>query len=102
MLRNPEHWQKYYQGISAEQAFKRKYSFSDRIRYYWLDPQVQSAMDKLLRNLSKKLLPFSLLSQFTPKQFERIRRGEITHTPEAIIFDRIHAVLLGYKAACNS
>lgn len=102
MLRNPEHWQKYYQGTSAEQGFKRKYSFSDRIRYYWHDPEVRSAMDKLSRNLSEKPLPFSLLSQFAPKQYERIRRKEIAYTPEAIVFDHIHFVLLGYKAACNS
>ncbi|MBC7878159.1 MAG: D-tagatose-bisphosphate aldolase, class II, non-catalytic subunit [Anaerolineales bacterium] len=102
MLRNPEYWQKHYQGTSAEQAFKRKYSFSDRIRYYWPDPQVQSAMGKLLKNLDEKPLPLSLLSQFMPNQYEHIRRGEITQTPEAIIFDHIHAVLLGYKAACNS
>ena len=34
MREHPEHWVRYYHGNEAEQALKRKYSFSDRIRYY--------------------------------------------------------------------
>jgi D-tagatose-1,6-bisphosphate aldolase subunit GatZ/KbaZ len=30
----PRYWKKYYLGSAAEQAFKRQYSRSDRIRYY--------------------------------------------------------------------
>ena len=40
MLRDPRHWQKYYHGSAQELAFARKYSLSDRSRYYWSDEQV--------------------------------------------------------------
>jgi D-tagatose-1,6-bisphosphate aldolase subunit GatZ/KbaZ len=64
MVKYPEHWQKYYRGDEAEQAFKRKYSLSDRARYYWVQPEVQEAFARLMRNLGQKVLPYSLLSQF--------------------------------------
>lgn len=34
MVADPQYWKKHYQGTKEEIAFKRKYSFSDRCRYY--------------------------------------------------------------------
>ena len=68
MMSRPEHWQKYYSGSAAEQAFKRKYSLSDRIRYYWVQPEVQQALEQLMKNLSTVQLPLSLVSQFAPQE----------------------------------
>ena len=34
MCRDDRYWRKHYQGTEAELRFKRKYSFSDRCRYY--------------------------------------------------------------------
>jgi D-tagatose-1,6-bisphosphate aldolase subunit GatZ/KbaZ len=102
MVQHPEHWKKYYRGSEEEKAVKRKFSFSDRSRYYWSDPRVQAALKILMNNLSEKPLPLSLLSQFTPRQYEQIRRGEIARTPEGVIFDRIREVLLDYEAACGA
>ena len=64
MLKHPEHWKKYYRGNEMEQAFKRKYSLSDRIRYYWTYAEVQSAFERLMKNLGEAVLPYSLSSQF--------------------------------------
>ncbi len=101
MVQHPEHWKKYYHGSEEKQAFKREYSFSDRIRYCWHDPRVQTAWETLMGNLSEKPLPLSLLSQFAPRQYEHIRRGEIAWTPEAVVLDHIRAVLLDYETACE-
>jgi D-tagatose-1,6-bisphosphate aldolase subunit GatZ/KbaZ len=99
MLQHPEHWKKYYHGDEAEQAFKRKYSLSDRIRYYWSDPKIQSALEGLLNNLEQRPIPLSLLSQFAPIQYERIRCGEIEKTPKSILLDHIRMVMSEYQAA---
>ncbi|MBV6449395.1 MAG: D-tagatose-1,6-bisphosphate aldolase subunit GatZ [Anaerolineales bacterium] len=64
MLKHPEHWKKYYRGNEMEQAFKRKYSLSDRIRYYWTYAEVQRAFERLMKNLGEAVLPYSLSSQF--------------------------------------
>jgi D-tagatose-1,6-bisphosphate aldolase subunit GatZ/KbaZ len=101
MIQHPEHWKKYYRGSEEERAFKRKYSFSDRLRYYWPQPQVGAALEKLLRNLNEKPLPLSLLSQFAPVQYEQIRGDETSCTPEAIISSWVQAVLRNYEAACG-
>lgn len=101
MMHNSEDWQKYYHGTPRQQAFARKYSLSDRIRYYWPYPEVQTALYKLFMNLNEKPLPLSLLSQFMPRQYEHVRSGEILPTPEAVILDRIQGVLRDYKFACG-
>jgi D-tagatose-1,6-bisphosphate aldolase subunit GatZ/KbaZ len=70
MIDNPEYWQKYYLGTAEEQAYARKFSFSDRIWYYWLDPKVQAAVLRMFNNLDKIDIPLPLLSQFFPKQYQ--------------------------------
>jgi len=101
MTQHPEHWIRYYRGPAAEQAFRRKFSLSDRLRYYWPDPQVQAALARLLKNLSRMPLPLSLLSQFAPRQYEQVRSGEIAPKPEALIANRVRDVLLDYEDACG-
>ena len=49
MLANPEHWKNYYRGDDAALRFARKYSLSDRSRYYWTQPSVAEALHILLR-----------------------------------------------------
>ncbi|WP_322506709.1 class II D-tagatose-bisphosphate aldolase, non-catalytic subunit, partial [Anaerolinea sp.] len=48
MRDDPRHWQGYFAGTPAEQALARRYSFSDRIRYYWHLPAAQEAVRRLL------------------------------------------------------
>jgi D-tagatose-1,6-bisphosphate aldolase subunit GatZ/KbaZ len=97
MLRDPRHWQKYYHGSPEELAFARKYSLSDRSRYYWSDEQVQNAFSRLLANLSSRSLPLALLGQFAPEQLPRIRDGSLANNPGAIVLDRIDRVLEDYQ-----
>ena len=101
MRRRPEHWRRYYRGSEGEQAFKRKFSFSDRMRYYWPDPQIQAAFRTLLHNLKEAPPPPSMLSQFAPRQYDRVRDGESAATPEALIARRLSEVLLDYQSACG-
>ena len=99
MRRDPGHWQKHYHGSPQELAFARKYSLSDRSRYYWPDVMVQAAFNKLLANLSAHPLPLALLSQFAPCQVASIRDGSLDNKPEEIILDRIDQVLEDYQMA---
>jgi len=101
MIQRPEYWGKYYRGSEDERSFKRKYSLSDRLRYYWTDAQVQSALETLLANLGTKALPLSLVSQFAPIQYQRIRQNEIPSTAEAILLDYVQIVLQDYEAASS-
>jgi D-tagatose-1,6-bisphosphate aldolase subunit GatZ/KbaZ len=93
MLKHPEHWRKYYHGDECEQAFKRKYSLSDRARYYWVHPEVQNALGRLMRNLGTAILPFSLLSQFV---------GQTGINAGAVIALKVKRVLDDYLEACTA
>lgn len=92
MVKHPEHWKKYYRGGEREQAFKRKYSLSDRVRYYWVQPEVQSAYERLMMNLGDGVLPYSLLSLFV---------GEIGFTAAQVVAFKVGRILDDYLAACR-
>lgn len=51
MLQYPENWHEYYHGSEQEKKIKRKYSLSDRCRYYLTVPDVKHSMDVLIGNL---------------------------------------------------
>jgi D-tagatose-1,6-bisphosphate aldolase subunit GatZ/KbaZ len=101
MCRAPQYWNKHYHGSPAEMALARKYSRSDRVRYYWPDPQVRAAFQQLIANLSGRRLPAGLVSQYAPAQFRRIGEGALECTPEAILLDHIDEVLEDYAYACG-
>jgi D-tagatose-1,6-bisphosphate aldolase subunit GatZ/KbaZ len=101
MLRNPGHWWKHYTGDERELAFARKYSFFDRARYYWVDREVERSLQLLLGNLRSVSIPLSILSQYLPVQFERVREGALEKEPEAFIRDRVMDVLKKYACAAG-
>jgi D-tagatose-1,6-bisphosphate aldolase subunit GatZ/KbaZ len=101
MLANPSHWQKYYHGDERALLQARKYSYSDRSRYYWTEPTVQRSLSHLLQNLAGQALPLTLLSQFLPDQYHRIRRGDLINEPRAILLDKVGRVLSDYSYACG-
>jgi D-tagatose-1,6-bisphosphate aldolase subunit GatZ/KbaZ len=99
MLAHPEQWEGYYTGSAEEQALARRYSYSDRMRYYWPDPDIESAVRTLLANLSERDLPDPLLSAFLPVQYDRVRRGDLGRSPRELVIDRVRDVLRAYAAA---
>jgi len=101
MLENPVYWQNYYQGTEREQAFARKYSFSDRIRYYWPNPKVQIALQKLFDNLRDLDIPAPLLSQYVPVQYQKSLRTGISVTPAMLVASAIQGILEKYTSACG-
>lgn len=99
MVNNPVYWKHYYHGNRNEVQFARKYSFSDRSRYYWTDPKVQQALHRLFNNLERIKIPLPLISQFFPRQYERIREGVLEADPKSLVKDRINDVLRIYSDA---
>ncbi len=90
MLKAPGKWDKYYTGTETDRYIKRKYSFSDRCRYYMPTEPVQAAKDKLIANLrTLGEVPLNLMSQFMPVQYTKVREGLLVNDPEELIKDRI-------------
>lgn len=101
MLREPADWLPYYPGSAAEQKLLRRYSYSDRVRYYWHRPEIAHAVEQLVSNLSATKIPESMLSRYLPQQYGRMRAGTIAADPVALIVDKVRDVLRMYAAACQ-
>jgi D-tagatose-1,6-bisphosphate aldolase subunit GatZ/KbaZ len=100
MVRRPEWWQGYYDGDPTAQRVARRYSYSDRLRYYWPDTQVSAAVERLIVNLRACPPPSALISAFLPGQYARVRAGALAADPVALALDRVRDVLRTYSTAC--
>ena len=89
MLSNPSDWKNHYHGTDDQQSFKRRFSFSDRARYYMTDSKVEKATSKLLENINSYTPPISLLSQYMPVQYNHYREGRIELTAESLVKSRV-------------
>jgi D-tagatose-1,6-bisphosphate aldolase subunit GatZ/KbaZ len=101
MLAQPDAWESHHHGDPQIQRVARRYSFSDRLRYYWPDPAVHAAQQRLLHNLQALVLPLPLLSQHLPLQYARVREGALSPAPRALVIDHVRDVLRTYDRACG-
>jgi D-tagatose-1,6-bisphosphate aldolase subunit GatZ/KbaZ len=101
MIAHPESWNAYYAGSSTQKALLRRFSYSDRVRYYWHYPEITRSVNRLISNLTATKIPESVLSLFLPAQYARVRSGEIADDPASLIVDKIKDVLRIYAQACT-
>jgi D-tagatose-1,6-bisphosphate aldolase subunit GatZ/KbaZ len=101
MRARPEHWAPYYRGDAAAQRLARQFSYSDRIRYYWLQPAVAAAVERLFGNLARRAPPETLVAQWLPEVYAARRAGALTDAPDAWVRHRIREVLSRYARACG-
>ncbi|WP_448551117.1 D-tagatose-bisphosphate aldolase, class II, non-catalytic subunit [Thalassotalea montiporae] len=100
MLEMPTNWQRFYPVPASKGELYRRYSYSDRIRYYWPNERIQAATETLLSNLAKIDIPLPLISQFLPEQYRAIRNGQLTADPHALVKAKIKQVTNSYANAC--
>lgn len=102
MLAAPGHWQRHYPGTPDEQRRLRAFGRSDRCRYYWGEPPVQAALQRLIANLNARPLPTPLLSQFMPEQAQLVLEGRLAARAEDLARDKVATVLARYARACEA
>lgn len=102
MLEHPEHWKHHYHGNDGDRRLARGYSYSDRVRYYWPDSNIDEAYSRLVNNLADESIPLPLISQYLPLQYAKVREGTLAATPHELIIDHIQDVLRQYHAACQA
>jgi D-tagatose-1,6-bisphosphate aldolase subunit GatZ/KbaZ len=101
MLKDPHNWEHHYVGNKHAQSLLRRYSYSDRMRYYWNDPQAKKAVDTLILNLRQIRIPETMLSTFLPDEYRAVRAGVLQPDPESLVKHRIRQVLQVYAEACK-
>ncbi len=105
MTKNPADWKKHYHGSEKEKFLARRYSYSDRCRYYLTQPEIKNAVQKLFSNIDGlisrgEILP-GLLRQYMPRQYERVRDGVIKMKADALVKDFVVSVAEDYNFAAG-
>ncbi len=101
MRARPEYWAPYYRGDEAAQRLARQFSYSDRIRYYWLQPAVAAAVERLFANLAGRVPPETLVAQWLPDVYDARRSRALGDDPAAWVRFRIRNTIARYARACG-
>lgn len=101
MVSEPVHWKDYYVGSESQKRLARKYSLSDRSRYYWNQSEVVNAVDRLFANLRRTAIPWTLLSQFLPLHYPAVRESRLGTDPRELLRESVRRVLEGYSEAAR-
>lgn len=103
MVKDSRYWIDHYHGDPDSLSLQRHFSYSDRIRYYWSRPNVQSSIAALYEQLSDLNIPDPLLSQVFGK--ETIENAEILRSEmslcQAFVQSRIQVELKPYYFHSN-
>ena len=89
MLKKPANWAKHYHGDGTAQKFARAFSFSDRARYYLPDNAVELSVRRLIKNLENITIPQTLISQYMPVQYTKLREKALSTGAENLLKDRV-------------
>lgn len=101
MIKDSSKWINHYHGNESIKKVMRKYSFSDRSRYYISLPRVQNAINTLIINLQNTEVPLSLLHQYLPNQCKKIINNELEFDIYKILKDYISEIINDYNKAVN-
>lgn len=100
MLARPKYWQGHCAAEDARSLrLLRHFSYADRIRYYWPEPEPRAALDRLYAVLADLPLPQSALSQvFVPEVIDRAEglRGHFPDFTRALIAAEVQKALRPY------
>jgi len=102
MCAEPEYWKAYYSGQDAELYIQRHYSLSDRIRYYWPNKQVDSAVNHLLAVLEGVRIPAPLIRQYIPGIIKTDSSLPSANTASALLEEAVMTSLDRYKRAVKA
>lgn len=100
MLDAPRNWDRYYHGSEAEQALQRHFSYSDRIRYYWPQPEAEQAVTELFALLDGIDLPETLVAQYLGGLYPEVRAGRLPSRARDLALAAVQGLVQDYVAAC--
>ncbi len=99
---NPKYWEKYYTGNKGQIKILKKYSFSDRCRYYFSNLEIEKAQEKLFRNFDNIEIPLYMLHQYMPIQYTKVRDGLLKSDAKSLVKDYIATVIEDYNYAVKN
>lgn len=98
MLKYTGGWAGHHYGSEEAIRLQLRYSYSDRIRYYWGYPEAVGAVQKLTDTLHGREIPPTLASQFLGRMADRIGAKD---SVDRIVKTFVGDVLETYHRACR-
>jgi len=95
----PGYWRRYYHSTGDALTIDLQYSLSDRIRYYWPDPVIDAACQRLFANLRQTPPPMPLIGQYLPQALRTLRADHAPLDPQALVMAHIATSLDDYLHA---
>ena len=99
MVKNPKDWQNYYFGSELDKKLSRKYSFSDRSRYYFSKEEIESNINELFNKLDEYDLPLGMIKQYFPNAFKKILTEKYPSDSKSLVKSNIIDVIEDYLFA---
>lgn len=100
MLSDPQHWHSHYHGTTDQLRQQRHLSQSDRIRYYWAQPEAVAAVENLFRQFGEAIVPKAVVQHYLP-DFDFSALGtQNGWTAKSVVLGAVATVLARYDAAC--
>jgi D-tagatose-1,6-bisphosphate aldolase subunit GatZ/KbaZ len=99
MRARDKYWKDYY---SHDDRIDLLFSLSDRVRYYWDNPELHSEVENLFSSLNGKELSPGLISQYLPRFAgpQNTVALERPINPRTLVMKAIDAELSRYETAC--
>ena len=103
MLAEPEHWQGHIHGTPELQASQRHFGMSDRIRYYWPQPDAEQALAALVERVRTVKPHPGLLSQYVGADLvaEALMAGDDLHDLNALAQRAARRMVRPWYQACG-
>jgi len=101
MTDKPKYWKDYYRGSKAEMHLLRHFSYSDRIRYYWNDPEVLKALERLFSAIDGVQIPETLVSQYMPQLYPSVALGTMSKFGRDLVLASVRTAIAPYTEACQ-
>ncbi|WP_405306869.1 class II D-tagatose-bisphosphate aldolase non-catalytic subunit [Methanobrevibacter sp.] len=102
MVDNPKDWEKYYLGSEHEKQLSRKYSFSDRSRYYMSREDIELIIEDLFLQIDSFNVPLGLIKQFFPNAFNKILTENYPSDSKSLVKSNIIDVIDDYFYATKN
>ncbi len=102
MVKAPSNWKKHYHGSGDKIKYARKYSYSDRCRYYLPVEEVKESLKVMLDNFNNVEIPLTIIKQYMPIQYIKIREGRLANKAEELIKDHVVNCIDEYLYATGS
>jgi D-tagatose-bisphosphate aldolase class II non-catalytic subunit len=99
MLAQPGHWRSHYAGTPQELRLLRHFSYSDRIRYYWPQPEAVTAVERLAARLDAAPIAETLISQYLPRLYPEVAAKRLGTTVRELCLAAIGKALDPYSFA---